>query len=78
MDNRIFNVRTDVSACDCTQGCTDTVRESALTADCERKLCRTGEMNLCQRRASPMLFHLSYIPISRRQGGRNTEKEVST
>ena len=26
----IFNVRTDVNACDCTQGCTDTLRESAL------------------------------------------------
>ena len=24
MDNGIFNVRTDVNACDCTRGCTDT------------------------------------------------------
>ena len=30
MDYRIFNVRTDVNACDCTGGCADTVRESAL------------------------------------------------
>ena len=30
MNYRIFNVRTDVNACDCTRGCTDTVRESAL------------------------------------------------
>ena len=28
MDNRIFNVRTDVNACDCTRRCTDTVREA--------------------------------------------------
>ena len=37
MDYRIFNMRTDVNACGCTQGCTDTVRESALKADSERK-----------------------------------------
>ena len=29
----IFNVRTDVDACDCTRGCTDTVSESALEVD---------------------------------------------
>ena len=29
-DYRIFNVGTDFKACDCTGGCTDTVRESAL------------------------------------------------
>ena len=28
-----YNVCTDVNACDCTQGCTDTVRESALKVD---------------------------------------------
>ena len=33
MDYMIFNVRTDVNAYDCTQECTDTVRESALTFD---------------------------------------------
>ena len=37
MDNKIFNVRTDVHACDCTRGCADTVRESALKVDPERK-----------------------------------------
>ena len=30
MDYRIFNLCTDVNACGCTGGCTDTVRESAL------------------------------------------------
>ena len=29
----IFNERTDVNVCNCTRGCTDTVRESALKAD---------------------------------------------
>ena len=37
IDHRIFNVRTYVNACDCTQECTDTVRESALKADSGRK-----------------------------------------
>ena len=63
-DYRIFNVHTDVNACDCTRGCTDTVRESALNVDCGRKIpCRTGESNQRQRRAGPMLYQLSYIPI---------------
>ena len=30
MDYEIFNVNTDVNACDCTRACTDTARESAL------------------------------------------------
>ena len=30
MEYGIFNVRTYVNECDCTRGCTDTVRESAL------------------------------------------------
>ena len=37
MDYGIFNVRTDVNACDCTQGFTDTVRESALIFDLGEK-----------------------------------------
>ena len=57
------NVRTDVDACGCTLGCTDTVKESALKADAEKKIPRrTGESNLPQRRAGPMLYRLSYIP----------------
>ena len=29
----IFTVRTDVNACECSQGCADTVRESTLKVD---------------------------------------------
>ena len=64
MDYGIFNVRTDVNACDCARGCTDTVRESALKADSEGEKipCRTVESNLRRRRAGPMIYPLSYIP----------------
>ena len=63
MNYGIFNVRTDVNACDCTRGCTDTVRESALKVDTKTKIpCRTGESNQRRRRAGPMLYRLSYIP----------------
>ena len=59
----IFNVRTDVNACDCTLGCTDTVRESALKVDSGReRSCPTGKSNLPQRRAGPTLYQPSYIP----------------
>ena len=33
IDYGIFNVRTDITACDCTRGCTDSMRESALKVD---------------------------------------------
>ena len=60
--DRIFNVRTDVNACDCTRGCTDTVRESALKVDSGGKIpCHTGESNLRRQRARPTLYPLSYI-----------------
>ena len=36
-DYRIFIVRTDVNACDCTRGFTDTERESALKVDSGQK-----------------------------------------
>ena len=63
MDSRIFNARTDVNACDCALGCTDTVRESALQVDSGRKIsCRTGKLNLRRRRTGPMFYQLSYIP----------------
>ena len=63
MEYRIFNVRTGFDVCDCTRGCIDTVRESALKVDSGRKIpCRTGESNLRQRRAGPTLYQLSYIP----------------
>ena len=50
MDYGIFNVRTDLNTCDCTQGYTDTVRKSALKFDSGRKiLCRTcvGNVPVC-------------------------------
>ena len=56
-------MHTDVNACDCTWGCTDTVRESALKVDSGRKIpCRTGESNLRRQHADLMLYQLSYIP----------------
>ena len=78
-DYRIFNVRTDIDACGCTRGYTDTVRESALKIDFERKIpCRAGESNLPQRRAGPTLYLLSYIPapiLELGGGGYQAEKE---
>ena len=62
-----FNVHTDVNACGCTRGCSDTVRESGQKVDSGRKIpCRTGESNLPQRRAGPTLCQLSYIVVSDR------------
>ena len=46
MDYRIFNVRTGVNVCDCTEGCTDTARESALKVDCEKIPRPTRESSL--------------------------------
>ena len=61
MNDRIFSLRTDVNACECTPW------ESILKVESGRKiLCRTGESNLRQRRASPMLYQLSYIPAPKR------------
>ena len=63
MDCGIFNVHTNANACDCTRGCADTVRESALKVDSGRKIpCRTGESNLRRRRAGPKLYQLSHTP----------------
>ena len=60
----IFNVQTGVNACDCTRGCTNTVRQSVLKVDSGRKIpCLTGESNLRQRRDGPMLYQLSHIPV---------------
>ena len=64
MDYRIFNVSADVDARDCTRGCADTVRESALKVDSGREIpCHTKESNLRQRRAGLMLHQLTYIII---------------
>ena len=63
MDYRIFNVRTDVCACNCARGCADTVRECALKVDSGKKIsCRTRESNLHWWLAGPVLYQLSYIP----------------
>ena len=63
MDYRIFNMHTDVNACNCTQGCMRTTSESALKADSGRKIpCRTRESNLHWRCEGPLLYQLSYIP----------------
>ena len=63
MDYRIFNVRADLNACSCAGEFADIVKESALKVDSGRKIpCRTGELNLHQRRAGPTLYQLSYIP----------------
>ena len=63
-----FNIHTDFHARKvCKRGCMDTVRESALNVDSGRKIpCRTGESNLCHRRAGPTLYHLSLISIPKR------------
>ena len=64
MDYMIFNVHMNVNACDCTYGCMDTIRESALKVDCGRKIpCCTRESNLCQQHAGSTLYQLSYIFI---------------
>ena len=60
-----------INACDCTRGCTDTVRESAPKVAREKKIpCRTRESNLCQRRVGPMLYQLIYIPDLRNDAPR--------
>ena len=47
MDYRVSNVCTDVDVRDCTWGCMDTIKESALKVDYGRKIpCCTGESNL--------------------------------
>ena len=65
MDYRIFNMRTDVNACDCTQGSMDTIREFTLKVGSGRKIsCHTRELNLSKQCAGPMFCQLSYIPTS--------------
>ena len=80
MDHGIFNVRTDVNACDCPRWGTDTVRESApreLTLG-EKSPCRAKESNLRRRRAGPMLYQLSYIPKPASMKPRNARAEYIT
>ena len=62
-DCRIFDVCTDVNACDWTRGCTGTLRESAQKVDSGRKIpCCTGELNLRQQCGGQMLYQLNYTP----------------
>ena len=63
MNYRIFIVRTDVTARDCTRGCTDNKRESALKADSGKKIpCRTGESNLRDETDD----EISHWPVTKR------------
>ena len=59
-DYSIFIVRTNVNACDCTRGCRDTERESALKVDSVRNAPgnRTCVSGVSVRRSK----QLSYIP----------------
>ena len=53
-----------INACDCTGGCTDTERESALKVDSGKKIpCRTVQSNLCQWCDSLMLYSTELHPI---------------
>ena len=55
------------------------VRESALKVDSGREIPRrTGELNLRQRRAGPMLYQLSYIPTHKDNQGRRNPKARQT
>ena len=68
-------MHTDANVCDCTWGYMDTVRESALKVDSGGKIpCRTGESNLGQRSAGPMLCQLSYIPIPSQDAAISTHR----
>ena len=63
IDYKIFNVRTDVNACDCTRVCTDTVRESALKVDSGRKsLAALGNRTCVGSVPVQCCNRLSYIP----------------
>ena len=62
MDYGTFHVQTNVNAWDCTCGCTDTVRESALKVDSGRKIPRrTGGSKpasaTCRSDALPTELH---------------------
>ena len=73
MDYGIFNVRTDVNACNYTWRCTDTEGESALKVDSRRKIpCRTRESNLRQWHAGLMLYQLSYLPTQQSYNNNKT------
>ena len=62
----IFNVHTDVNACDCTWGCTNTVREFELTADHggEKSILAQGNLNLDQQLVRPLNEMSSFLPLT--------------
>ena len=62
MDYAIFNVHTDVNACDCTRGCADTVRESALKVDSGGKNPSPHQGMEPVNRTCPTLYQPSYMP----------------
>ena len=71
MDHRIFNVRTDVNACDCTRVCTDAVGESALKVDWggggKNPLPHRGiepASAACRSDALPTELHPQIVPFS--------------
>ena len=62
IDYRILNVSTNINACDCTRGYTDTARDSAPQVDCEKRIpCRTGGIEpapvACRSHALPVELH---------------------
>ena len=62
MEYKIFDVLTDAGAFDCTQGCADTVRESALKADSgnyEKK----GSRKSCLKRGGFSHQGFSYMEL---------------
>ena len=66
-DCGFFNVRTDVNACNCTQGWTDTVRKSALKRDSrekKKKLAAPGNRTCVGGVPVRCSNQLSYIPTS--------------
>ena len=78
MDYGIFNVRTDVNACDCIRGCTDTVRESALKVDSGRKIPSSHRgieptLATCRSDALPTELH----PQPRVRGGKGLHSHFS-
>ena len=63
MDYRIFILCTDVNACDCTPGCTDTERESAVKADWGKKnLAAPGTRTFVSGMMIRCFNQLTYIP----------------
>ena len=63
MDYRIFNVRTDVNACDCTRECTYTRKRVCTRRPREKNPSPHRGIEPASGRDGPTLYQLSYIPI---------------